>query len=409
MREGRPEWAAFRHCVATDNAPMSILRRIGLAASVLALTLPAAAPPPADAHVGAGWALVWGTRPDEAGTVVAGLITNHTESGQKDIQITATWRNGDLVVATETTTAFIDILALHATSPFKIVESTDVGDAVMTLSVVSTPTSLSHNGPLDVDAGTLTVDTYVGTVHNDADIPAENVRVFAVRRQGGIIVDAAMSAPIATIPVDGSAAYTIVFDDFAGEAVGSLSAEGAGAVFSFTSWNNFFLDLGTSNFVDEIAFLAEEEITFGCATQQFCPKSAVTREQMAMFLDRALDLPTATGDHPFTDIGSRPAGAQQAIANLYEAGITGGCTATTFCPTASVTRGQMSKFIVLGYELAPIDGPGAFTDDNGHFSEPYNNRMAADGITSGCAAGLYCPPATVLREQMANFIFEAEN
>ena len=57
----------------------------------------------------------------------------------------------------------------------------------------------------------------------------------------------------------------------------------------------------------------------------------------------------------------------------------------------------------------PIDGPGSFTDDNGHFSEPYNNRMAADGITSGCAAGLFCPQATVLREQMAKFIFEAEN
>ena len=287
---------------------MSILRRIGLAIAVLALTLPAAAPPPADAHIGAGWALVWGIRPDEAGTVVAGLITNHTESRQKDIQITATWRNGDTVVATETTTAFIDNLSLHGTSPFKIVETTDVGDADMTLSVASTPTSVTHNGPLDVDPGTLTVDTYVGTVHNDADIPAENVRVFAVRRQGGIIVDAAMSAPIATIPVDGSAPYTIVFDDFAGEAVGSFSAEGAGAVFTFTSWNNFFRDLGTSSFVDEIAFLAEEEITFGCAPQQFCPKSPSRANRWRMFLDRALDLPTATGDHPFTDIGSRPPG-----------------------------------------------------------------------------------------------------
>ena len=332
-----------------DNAPMSILRRIGLAVAVLALTLPAA-PPPAAAHVGAGWALEWGVRPDEAGTVVAGLITNHTESRQKDIQITATWRTGGMVVATETTTAFIDNLALHATSPFKIVEATAVGDADMTLTVASTPTSLTPNGPLDVDPGTLTVDTYTGTVNNDSDLTAENVRVFAVRRQGaGIIVDAAQSAPIATIAVGGSAPYTIVFDNFAGDAVGSLSAEGAGATFTFTSWNNWFGDLGNSSFVDEIAFLADEEITFGCATNQFCPKSPVTREQMAMFLDRALDLPTATGDHPFTDIGSRPAGAQQAIANLYEAGITSGCTATTFCPTASVTRGQMSKFIVIGY------------------------------------------------------------
>ena len=69
----------------------------------------------------------------------------------------------------------------------------------------------------------------------------------------------------------------------------------------------------------------------------------------------------------------------------------------------------MSKFIVRGYELEPIVGTGPFADDNGHWSEPYNNRMAADGITGGCAAGKYCPHAFVLREQMAKFLFEAEN
>lgn len=393
---------------------MSIVRPFGLAVTVLALTLPWSAPPPATAHVGAGWAIEWGVRPDEAGTVVAGLVTNHTNSRQTDIEVTATWRNGNTVVATETTTAFIGHLALHSASPFKIVEAQDVGDASLTVSVSGTATSDDFwNAPLGIDPGTLTGDTYTGTVHNEGQngisLLAENVRVFAVRRQGGIIVDAAGSTVIPTIAPFGSATYTIVFDDFSGEAVGSLIASSSGGEELHTSWNNWFRDLGNSSFAEEIAWLADAEVTFGCNTQQFCPKSPVTREEMAVFLDRVLDLPTATGDHPFTDIGGRPAYKQQAIANLYEAGIATGCMATTFCPTAPVTRGQMSKFIVIGYELAPMDGPGPFTDDNGHFSEAYNNRMAADGITSGCAAGLYCPQATVLREQMAKFIFEAEN
>ena len=69
----------------------------------------------------------------------------------------------------------------------------------------------------------------------------------------------------------------------------------------------------------------------------------------------------------------------------------------------------MSAFIVTGYGLDPIPGPGPFTDDNGHFSERFNNRMAADGITSGCTVNAYCPHDPVLREQMAKFFFEAEH
>ena len=68
-----------------------------------------------------------------------------------------------------------------------------------------------------------------------------------MRRQGaGIIVDAAQSAPIATIAVGGERPYTIVFDNFAGDAVGSLSAKGPARPSRFTSWNNWFRDLGTS-------------------------------------------------------------------------------------------------------------------------------------------------------------------
>jgi hypothetical protein len=34
-------------------------------------------------------------------------------------------------------------------------------------------------------------------------------------------------------------------------------------------------------------------------------------------------------------------------------GITAGCSATTFCPDASMTRGQLAVFVVRGMLLAP--------------------------------------------------------
>ena len=49
-----------------------------------------------------------------------------------------------------------------------------------------------------------------------------------------------------------------------------------------------FTDVPTSNpFHGNIARLVDTGITAGCGSGKFCPKSAVTREQMAAFLVRA--------------------------------------------------------------------------------------------------------------------------
>ncbi len=392
---------------------MGILRRLGFAVIVIGTLLPVQAAP-AQAHFADGFTFEWGMRSGDAGTtVIAGLVTSHKRDRQIEVEVTATWRQGATVVATETVEAFIRDLAPHASSPFKIVESDDVADATLTLTATSVDALHSYAGQLGLEPGTLVGDTYTGTVRNEGtlvDFDVYNIRVFAVLRQDGIIVDAAGSDPtVEPLPFGDEAIFTIEFDDVEGDAVGSFIAESLPHSARYTSWNNLFMDLGTSSFAEEIGWMADEGITTGCRFSGFCPKSLVLREEMAVFLDRALDLPTANGGHPFTDIADRPLRVREAVANLYEAGITAGCTPTRFCPRDQVTRGQMSAFIVVGYDLEPIPGSGPFTDDNGHFSERFNNRMAADEITSGCAAGKYCPSAFVLREQMAKFLFEAEN
>ncbi len=54
-----------------------------------------------------------------------------------------------------------------------------------------------------------------------------------------------------------------------------------------------FIDISDSAFITEIDWLAAAGITSGCSDTWFCPKDSVTREQMASFLARALDLPAA--------------------------------------------------------------------------------------------------------------------
>jgi glucose/arabinose dehydrogenase len=164
-----------------------------------------------------------------------------------------------------------------------------------------------------------------------------------------------------------------------------------------------FTDILSSSFLDDIHWIFYEGITTGCTATKYCPTANVTREQMAIFLDRALDLPSTSTDY-FTDDDGRT--GEPAINRLAKAGITTGCTATKYCPTANVTREHMAIFLDRALDL-PSTPNDYFTDDEGRTGEAAINRMAKAGITTGCTATKYCPTANVTREQMAAFLRRA--
>lgn len=117
--------------------------------------------------------------------------------------------------------------------------------------------------------------------------------------------------------------------------------------------SGFFSDDDSSIHLRAIEAIADEGITRGCnppTNDLFCPTATVTREQMASFLVRALDLPAGTAD--FTDLGTSIHATD--IAALAEAGVTKGCNPPAndrFCPTAKVTREQMASFLARGLGL----------------------------------------------------------
>jgi hypothetical protein len=108
-------------------------------------------------------------------------------------------------------------------------------------------------------------------------------------------------------------------------------------------------------FIDRLAVL---EITLGCSANPplYCPGSAVRREQMAAFLIRALHAPGYTPLPPaqqrFDDVPpSHPFYGY--IEEMALRGITLGCSGNPplYCPSASVTRGQMAAFVVRAFDL----------------------------------------------------------
>ena len=91
---------------------------------------------------------------------------------------------------------------------------------------------------------------------------------------------------------------------------------------------------------------------------------------------------------------------------LAAEGITTGCGDGRYCPDGTVTRGQMATFLVRAFDL-PATGTDYFGDDDANKHEANINALRASGITSGCADGRFCPDGLVTRAQMATFIAKA--
>jgi hypothetical protein len=88
--------------------------------------------------------------------------------------------------------------------------------------------------------------------------------------------------------------------------------------------------------------MAKAGLTTGCGTRRFCPTRTVTRVQMAQFLTRALHLPMTTTDYFDDDDGLTGEGSINALA---KAGLTSGCAPRRFCPTQAISREQMAALL----------------------------------------------------------------
>ena len=111
--------------------------------------------------------------------------------------------------------------------------------------------------------------------------------------------------------------------------------------------------------IEELAAL---QITGGCGGGNYCPGNTVTRQQMAVFLLKALegsayDPPDCAGI--FDDVPCTPGtGFSDWIEELYNRTITGGCSVTPplYCPTNPNNRGQMAVFLVKTFGLVLYGG-----------------------------------------------------
>lgn len=181
-----------------------------------------------------------------------------------------------------------------------------------------------------------------------------------------------------------------------------------------------FDDVGFGSWAyDYISRLVSAGVTKGCGESPsiFCPNQNVTRDQMAVFLLRAMhggtyQPPAASG--VFSDVPTSHWAAGW-VERLREEGITTGCANNPlqYCPGSPVTRDQMAVFLLRakhGASYQPPAATGMFADvPTGYWAAAWIEQLAREGVTSGCSSSPknYCPGSQVTRDQMAAFLVRA--
>jgi predicted outer membrane repeat protein len=167
--------------------------------------------------------------------------------------------------------------------------------------------------------------------------------------------------------------------------------------------------------------LYDAGITGGCATNplRYCPEQVVNRAQMAVFLLRGIHMasytPPAVGAS--TGFGDVPTTYWAAawIKQIAAEGIIDSCGSGNYCPEIVVTRASMAVFL-LRAKHGSAYFPPAVGSDTGFSDVPpdywaavWIKQLVAEGITSGCGTGTYCPESPVTRAQMAVFLVKTFN
>jgi hypothetical protein len=110
----------------------------------------------------------------------------------------------------------------------------------------------------------------------------------------------------------------------------------------------------------------------------------------------------------FLDVPA-PHPLQPFVESLVRAAVTSGCGGGNYCPDQSVTRAQMSVFLLRSKESPEYEPPPAsgfvFNDVRANaFAAAWIEELSRRQVTAGCGGGNYCPDDLVTREQMSVFL-----
>ncbi len=183
-----------------------------------------------------------------------------------------------------------------------------------------------------------------------------------------------------------------------------------------------FYDIGTKYWAhDEVEACFEAGIVQGYSETHYQPTLPVTRDQMAVYISRALaggdaNVPEFTDTPTFPDV---PEGswALDYVEYAVDQNVVGGYGDGTYHPEYEVDRGQMAVYVARS--LVAPSGEAALADyvpaDPRNFPDVASDFWAythveycvENGVVAGYLDGLYHPEIVVTRDQMAVYVARA--
>ena len=173
------------------------------------------------------------------------------------------------------------------------------------------------------------------------------------------------------------------------------------------AYENPFMDVSSRDYYyDAVLWAVGSGITSGRTATLFAPAAACTRAETLTFLWRAAGSPMPrSSSNPFTDV--KPSDYYyNAVLWAVEQGITTGATATTFNPSATVSRAEVATFLFRAEGSAKTTLSTVFTDVSA--DKYYADAVAwaaANNITSGVSATRFVPDASCTRAQIVTFLY----
>ena len=152
-------------------------------------------------------------------------------------------------------------------------------------------------------------------------------------------------------------------------------------------------------------------IVGGYGGGQYRPGQAVDRAQMAVFIQRALELELEPYEGRFPGDVLSSYWAWPQIEALARAGIVGGFGGGNYRPTLGVNRDAMAVFVARGMAGGEVNVPSGpsiatFTDvPTGYWAFNHVEYCVANGVVSGYSPTRYQPSWGVDRGQMAVFVY----
>ncbi|MCA9385379.1 S-layer homology domain-containing protein [Candidatus Dojkabacteria bacterium] len=173
-----------------------------------------------------------------------------------------------------------------------------------------------------------------------------------------------------------------------------------------------FTDITGHTFEEYIQTLADQSIVGGYPDGSFKPDREVSRGEMSKFIINAFDIDIDTSGIGFPDVDNSNV-FYNYITTLKNTGISGGYSDGTFKPDNQITRGEVSKFVVLAMqekgEIISLDLASSFPDTQ---SDPFKGYIAylasveTDGefVIKGYPDGRFGPQDPTTRGAMAKII-----